>query len=102
MWGERVVKVAGARRLPLYSLRHSVGSVLANPGVDLYTIGKTLGHAQAKTTARYTHLAVETQRQAAARFGELLKSNGKPMNRGRARRKATAVGRSGRGAYATP
>jgi len=79
---ERVVKVAGVRRLPLYSLRHSVGSVLANAGVDLYTIGKQLGHAQAKTTARYAHLAVETQRQAAARFGELLKSNGKPpMNR---------------------
>ena len=74
---ERVVKVAGVRRLPLYSLRHSVGSVLANAGVDLYTIGKQLGHAQAKTTARYAHLAVETQRQAAARFGELLKSNGK-------------------------
>ena len=79
---ERVVKVAGVRRLPLYSLRHSVGSVLANAGVDLYTIGKQLGHAQAKTTARYAHLAVETQRQAAARFGELFKSNGKPpMNR---------------------
>jgi hypothetical protein len=28
-----------------------MGSVLANAGIDLYTVGKQLGHAQAKTTA---------------------------------------------------
>jgi integrase len=73
---DRAVKEAGVRRLRLYDLRHSVGSVLANAGVDLYTVGKQLGHAQTKTTARYAHLAVETQRKAADTFSELLKRNG--------------------------
>ena len=48
---ERAVEVAGVRRLRFYDLRHSMGSVLANAGIDLYTVGKQLGHAQAKTTA---------------------------------------------------
>jgi site-specific recombinase XerD len=60
-----------------------VGSVLVNAGVDLHTVGKQLGHSQAKTTARYAHLSVETQRQAAQRFGELLKD---AVNHGKAKR----------------
>ena len=74
---DRVVEAAGVRRLPLYTLRHSVGSVLANAGIDLYTIGKQLGHAQTKTTARYAHLSVGTQRKASDKFSELVKANGK-------------------------
>jgi integrase len=70
---ERAVEVAGVRRLRFYDLRHSQGSVLANAGVDLYTVGKQLGHAQTKTTARYAHLSVETQRSATDRFSELVK-----------------------------
>jgi integrase len=71
---ERAVEVACVRRFPLYTLRHSQGSVLANAGVDLYTVGKQLGHAQVKTTARYAHLGVETQRKATDKFSELVKA----------------------------
>jgi site-specific recombinase XerD len=63
--------VAGVRRLRFYDLRHSMGSVLANAGIDLYTVGKQLGHAQTKTTARYAHLSA--QRSATDRFSELVK-----------------------------
>ena len=51
---DRAVKDAGVRRLRLYDLRHSVASVLASSGVDLYVIGKQLGHSRAKTSARLT------------------------------------------------
>ena len=61
------------RRLRLYDLRHSVASVLASSGVDLYVIGKQLGHSQAKTSARYAHLSVDAQREAARKFGELVR-----------------------------
>ena len=70
---DRAVKDAGVRRLRLYDLRHSVASVLASSGVDLYVIGKQLGHSQAKTSARYAHLSVDAQREAARKFGELVR-----------------------------
>ena len=70
---DRAVKDAGVRRLRLYDLRHSVASVLASSGVDLYVIGKQLGHSQAKTSARYAHLSVDAQRAAARKFGELVR-----------------------------
>jgi site-specific recombinase XerD len=37
---------------------------MASKGVSLYTIGKVLGHAQAKTTQRYVHLTDEALRSA--------------------------------------
>ena len=70
---DRGVKDAGVRRLRLYDLRHSVASVLASSGVDLYVIGKQLGHSQAKTSARYAHLSVDAQREASRKFGELVR-----------------------------
>jgi integrase len=71
---ERAVDVAGVKRLPFYALRHSQGSVLVNAGVDLYTVGKQLGHAQTKTTARYAHLSAQAQRSATDKFSELVKA----------------------------
>ena len=43
----------------------------------IFTIGKQLGHAQTKTTARYAHLSVGTRRKASDEFSELVKANGK-------------------------
>ena len=37
---------------------------MASKGVSLYTIGKVLGHAQAKTTQRYAHLTDTALREA--------------------------------------
>ena len=31
--------------------------MMASAGIDLYTIGKVLGHADYKSTMRYSHLA---------------------------------------------
>jgi integrase len=50
-------KQAGLPDLRIHDLRHSAASFMAAAGIDLYTIGKVLGHSNYKTTARYSHLA---------------------------------------------
>ena len=49
-------KQAGMPDLRIHDLRHSAASFMAAAGLDLYTIGKVLGHANYKTTQRYAHL----------------------------------------------
>ena len=53
-------KAAGLRDLRLHDLRHSAASFMINAGIDLYAVGKVLGHADHKSTMRYSHLANET------------------------------------------
>lgn len=60
---------AGLDDLRIHDLRHSNASVAASGGVPLAIIGKLLGHAQPRTTARYAHLADDPLRQAANKIG---------------------------------
>lgn len=53
-------KEAGLPGLRIHDLRHSAASFMINAGVDLYAVGKVLGHADHKSTMRYSHLANET------------------------------------------
>jgi len=46
--------------LRLHDLRHSFSSFLVNEGVSLYVVQALLGHANARTTQRYAHLASDT------------------------------------------
>lgn len=58
---------AVARALPgvrFHDLRHSCASLLINAGVDLYTVGKILGHSQPNVTQRYAHLQLRTLKKA--------------------------------------
>jgi integrase len=41
----------------LHDLRHSAASFMINGGVDLFTVGRILGHADHQSTMRYSHLA---------------------------------------------
>jgi integrase len=50
----------GLPGLRIHDLRHSAASFMINAGVDLYAVGKVLGHADHKSTMRYSHLANET------------------------------------------
>ncbi|WP_160730737.1 site-specific integrase [Pontixanthobacter luteolus] len=50
-------KVSGLR---IHDLRHSAASFMANGGIDLFTIGRILGHADHQSTMRYSHLANDT------------------------------------------
>jgi integrase len=51
---------AGLYDLRIHDLRHSAASFMINAGIDLYAVGKVLGHADHKSTMRYSHLANET------------------------------------------
>jgi len=51
---------AGLPDLRIHDLRHSAASFMINAGVDLFAVGKVLGHADHKSTMRYSHLANDT------------------------------------------
>jgi integrase len=53
-------KEAGLTGLRCHDLRHSAASFMINAGVDLFAVGKVLGHADYKSTLRYSHAANET------------------------------------------
>lgn len=46
--------------LRIHDLRHSCASAMINAGVDLFAVGRVLGHADHKSTMRYSHLANDT------------------------------------------
>ena len=41
-------------------------------GLDLYTVGRLLGHADTATTERYAHLADEHVRKAAGKISRVV------------------------------
>jgi integrase len=67
-WFHAARKKAGMKHVHFHDLRHSCASMLINAGVDLYTVGKILGHSSPQTTARYAHLADQTLRVAMRRL----------------------------------
>lgn len=60
-----ICRRAGLDGLRIHDLRHSFASVGAWSGLGLPVIGKLLGHADAKTTARYAHIADDAARRGA-------------------------------------
>jgi integrase len=57
-------KAAGLDGLHLHDCRHSAASYMAAGGIDLFAIGRILGHADHQSTMRYSHLANDTLMQA--------------------------------------
>jgi integrase len=58
-------KHAGIEDVHIHDLRHSFGAVGAGSGLGLPIIGRLLGHTQATTTARYSHVAIDPAKRAA-------------------------------------
>jgi site-specific recombinase XerD len=50
-------KNAGLPDVRMHDLRHSMASNMVNSGRSIYEVAKVLGHAQIKTTTRYSHLS---------------------------------------------
>ncbi|MFN0191843.1 MAG: tyrosine-type recombinase/integrase [Aestuariivirga sp.] len=68
-------KVRAAAKLPdvrLHDLRHSFASAGLLSGDTLPIIGRLLGHADVKTTARYAHLADDPLKAAATRISKTI------------------------------
>jgi len=57
----------------VHDLRHTYASWLVSNGVGLEVIGKSLGHVQASTTARYSHVQDEAVRAGANHLAEIIK-----------------------------
>jgi integrase len=55
---------AGLPALRIHDCRHSFASFAINAGVDLYSVGKLLGHKDFKSTARYSHVENSTLQAA--------------------------------------
>ncbi len=51
---------AGLNGLRLHDLRHASASFMIAAGIDLFAVGKVLGHASVQSTQRYSHLANAT------------------------------------------
>ena len=65
----RLRSQAGLDDVRIHDFRHSYASRALALGVSLTMIGRLLGHTKVSTTARYAHLARETERASAARVG---------------------------------
>lgn len=66
---QRARAAVGLEHLHFHDLRHSAASEMVNAGVDLYTVGKVLGHRDARSTARYSHLSADTLAAAVGKIG---------------------------------
>lgn len=78
---QRIRAMAGLDDVRLHDLRHMVASVATAAGDLLYLVGKLLGHRQASTTQRYSHLAPDpvlaVATRTAQRIADLL-NGGRP------------------------
>jgi integrase len=63
---------AGISDLHLHDLRHAYATFLASAGLSLPIIGRLLGHSQAATTNRYSHLQLDPLRAATDRVGAIV------------------------------
>lgn len=66
---ERARDKAGLQGMHFHDWRHSAASQLINAGVDLYTVGRVLGHKDSRSTARYSHLALDALTAAVGKIG---------------------------------
>ena len=67
---QRARELAGLEHVHLHDLRHSAASEMVNAGVDLYRVGKVLGHRDPRSTARYAHLTADTLADAVGAIGK--------------------------------
>ena len=61
---ERICKKAGLRHITWRDLRHTFASHLVMRGASLKVVQELLGHADIKTTMRYSHLSPNIKRDA--------------------------------------
>ena len=68
----RIRAQARLQDVRLHDLRHSYASIAVKQGESIVTIGRLLGHSNAETTLKYTHLSDEGVLEAAQLMGGVL------------------------------
>ena len=63
---------AGLEDVRVHDCRHTFASHAVMSGLDLYTVGRLLGHADIGSTERYAHLADDHVREAAGRISGIV------------------------------
>ena len=63
---------AGLDDVRVHDCRHTFASHAVMSGLDLYTVGRLLGHADIGSTERYAHLADDHVREAAGRISGIV------------------------------
>ena len=99
----RVRKRAGIEDVKIHDLRHSFASRALALGESLSMIGRLLGHTDVGSTARYAHLARDTEKSSAAKVGRQHRGRHHAVRdrRGAASRSAVARRRRGFGEAGT-
>ena len=64
--------LAGLDGVRIHDCRHTFASHAVMSGLDLYTVGRLLGHADVVSTERYAHLADQHVRAAAGRISGIV------------------------------
>lgn len=54
---EKDIHSAGVKKIRIHDMRHTYASTYLIKGGDIFSLNKTLGHSDIKTTMRYAHLA---------------------------------------------
>jgi integrase len=75
----RIRGLAGFPKLRIHDLRHSFASNAIQQGIDLFTVGKLLGHSQMQTTMRYAHIADGPLQKAANLIGDAMRGSMGPI-----------------------
>ena len=77
--------LAGLSDVRIHDCRHTFASHAVMSGLDLYTVGRLLGHADTASTERYAHLSDGHVREAAGRISGIVHNamagNGKEEER---------------------
>ena len=67
-----ITALAGLEKTKIHDLRRTLASFMLSGGSTLATVGKTLGHTQASTTARYATLEDSVQRDGLRAAGQRM------------------------------
>ena len=69
---QKLRNLAGLEDVRIHDCRHTFASHAVMSGLDLYTVGRLLGHADTGATERYAHLADGHVRAAAERISGIV------------------------------
>lgn len=67
-----MVELAGLEDVRLHDLRRTTASFMLSGGASLAAVGRSLGHTQTRTTARYAQLQPSVQREGLRMAGERM------------------------------